>query len=180
MTTSGVTASYGSYRFKPVPLATMAVEHFKTASRTIGGYYSLTLNGTLYPKSTGGGEGAKNLFEEKNRLMSGLNVDYDEFLINFESASPTCAGTSVYGRPRVRSVSFAESPDNWTDRMPYTIELEFTSSSITGVADYISKPRKSDYGLLGKLCRPHNGWLLGDYLWDSAVLRAEAPSPKKH
>ena len=139
MTTSGVTASYGSYRFKPVPLATMAVEHFKTASRTIGGYYSLTLNGTLYPKSTGGGEGAKNLFEEKNRLMSGLNVDYDEFLINFESASPTCAGTSVYGRPRVRSVSFAESPDNWTDRMPYTIELEFTSSSITGVADYIAE-----------------------------------------
>tara|TARA_R100001377_G_C3194535_1_gene112069 strand:+ start:540 stop:2153 length:1614 start_codon:yes stop_codon:yes gene_type:complete len=138
MTTSGVTASYGSYRFKPVPLATMSVEHFKTASRTIGGYYSLTLNGTLYPRSTGGGQGAKNLFEEKNRLMQVLNVDYDEFLIDFESASPDCAGTSVYGRPRVRSISFAESPDNWTDRMPYTIELEFTASSITGVADYIT------------------------------------------
>lgn len=138
MTTSGVTASYGSYRFKPVPLVTMSVEKFRTASRTIGGYYSLTLAGTLYPRSTGGGEGAKNLFEEKNRFLSGLNVDYDEFLINFESASPTCAGTAVYGRPRVRSVNFSESTDNWTDRIPYTVELEFTASSITGVADYIT------------------------------------------
>ena len=138
MATSGVTASYGNYRFKPVPLVTMSVEKFRTTARTIGGFYSLTLNGTLFPSSTGAPlTGPKALFEEKNRFMSGLNVDYDEFIVSFEGDGD-CEGTSVYGRPRVRSVSFSESTDNWSDRIPYTVELEFTASSITGVQDYIT------------------------------------------
>lgn len=138
MATSGVTASYGSYRFRPVPLVTLNVEKFRTTSKVIGGYYNLTLNGTLFPSSTGAPlTGPKALFEEKNRLMSGLNVDYDEFIVDFQGDGD-CAGTSIYGRPRIRSVSFQESTDNWTDRIPYTIELEFTASTITGVEDYIT------------------------------------------
>tara|TARA_R110002020_G_scaffold55309_2_gene153615 strand:- start:38089 stop:39747 length:1659 start_codon:yes stop_codon:yes gene_type:complete len=139
MTTSGVSVKYGNYVMEPAPLLSYSREVFRTANNEeiIGGLYTISLEGTLWPpgRDAKGPDGPKPLFDSKNDLMTAFNQDYKRFLVEF-SGTDGCRGSVVCGHPHIASLT-VDSPDNWSRRGNYSIELVFGASSISGTGDFI-------------------------------------------
>lgn len=109
--------SYGSYNFTPVPFLRIAKEYGKTSDGTrIGTIYRTTLNGTLVNTNPGG---LNSVMSGQDMLKSGLAIDGQLFLLQCNS------GTVLSCYPRINSINFETSDNNWVYTCPYSIEIEF-------------------------------------------------------
>jgi hypothetical protein len=122
-----VTMTYGDYSFTPVPLINMDKQYTKTGDQTnIGTVWKVTLNGTLTPLPDGVG-GITNVVN----LQRALREAFAQEGLAFEVICGE--DTLIYAYPRILSLSFPESPNNWVLTSPYTIELEYDDElSVTG------------------------------------------------
>jgi len=115
--------TYGTYQLKPVPIITINRTSIDTGNREnpIGYTFSMNLNGTLtkYPNDTG----FKDLDTLMEELRAAFNKSGNRLLIECDSGSGFQTLMTIY--PRVLSINFAESNNNWTETIPYTIELEY-------------------------------------------------------
>lgn len=131
-----VTMVYGDYTFTPVPMITIEKQQQKTDDGTlIGTVFNVTLEGTLCAYPTGGVVQIDTL---QDTLRSGLATDGKLFEV-------ACSGSAfIRSYPRINSVTFDKSNDNWVFTSPYTINLEWDemllpSGENSGVmAPYIS------------------------------------------
>ena len=134
---TGVEVKYGDLALKPAPNISYQREVYKTNdnSKIIGGLHRFTLEGTLLPTGNDVSKAVQS-FKDLQTLQGAFSEDYKPFYIDFLGTSADCTGTVIAGRPVVENLS-ASSPDNWTQRVDYTIELVFAGSAITGVQDYL-------------------------------------------
>lgn len=136
---SGVSMSYGAYNFEPVPMVTISRESYKTSRTTIGGVYTISLEGILIPYVVDGAPeyGPIDVFNAKTEMLTGLKQDFGCFEASFTGIN--CGQIILKGRPRVESISFDTSSDNSSKTMPYSIELSFAGSSLEGIEDYLGE-----------------------------------------
>ena len=138
----------GVYEFKPSPMLDISRETFRTNDgTTIGGGFNLTLNGTLLPSTIGGtlgspaghdyANGTTNInktFDAKDALSDAVNLDLGTLKGTFVPASSSGTGcpevVGIYANNvTIQSIDFS-SPDQWTQRVEYTIEM-FCPNSIS-------------------------------------------------
>ena len=136
MAVTGVNVTYGDYQFKPAPNVSYERETFsiKNNGKIIGGNYRVTLDGTLLPL---GQHSAKDVFEAKEQLYSGVKDSYKVFIAEF-LGDASCTGYVMRGRPLVDSISVS-SDDNggYTQKAQYSIGLTFPVTSLTGSEDHL-------------------------------------------
>lgn len=112
--------SYGSFQFdpQPIPFINISKEYLKTQGGiNFGATISVTLEGTV-AKVTGD-LGIINVDQEIDRIRSGFNRDGLLFTVDCDN------NVFLSGFPRINSLEFSPSADNWVQTAPYTIELEF-------------------------------------------------------
>lgn len=127
---NSVTMKYGDYSFSPVPMITIDKSLTKTAGgEHIGDLYGITLNGylTASPDQTGG---IIKLDQEQDALLTALNIDGKRFRIMCDSTEIL----NVY--PRVMTIHFAESNDNWVYTTPFTVNLEIDAMTTGNDSTY--------------------------------------------
>ena len=136
MAVTGVNVTYGDYQFKPAPNVSYERETFsiKNNGKIIGGNYRVTLDGTLLPL---GQHSAKDVFEAKEQLYSGVKDSYKVFIAEF-LGDASCTGYVMRGRPLVDSISVS-SDDNggYIQKAQYSIGLTFPVTSLTGSEDHL-------------------------------------------
>jgi hypothetical protein len=124
---ANVEMTYGDYEFTPVPMVTLGKEFIKMSNQEIiGTTFTVSLKGTLVSYELGG---LVNMSALQNLMRAEIDRDGDLFLL-------TCDGTDILRcYPRVKSINFDTSNDNWVFTCPYTIELEFDDEfSVDGCA----------------------------------------------
>ena len=112
--------SYGTYEFSPVPLMTISKEYQRSPDSTIlDSLIVVTLNGTLTPLPNDSVAG----LEATTDLQDVVRTAFDDDGKCFKTS---CGGIDIFtGCPRIRTIQFDESSDNWVFTIPFTIELEF-------------------------------------------------------
>jgi hypothetical protein len=122
--------TYGSYNFQndagPVPQLTINKDFRKLGDgRVIGSLYRATLQGE-FNKVPSGIVGIKNLNDMKDLLDSAFSTG----CLNFKL---TCdANVLISQYPRINSLSFSPTNDNWTQSIDYTVELEWDGETLSG------------------------------------------------
>lgn len=112
-----VTMTYGSYSFRPVPFLRITKDYAKTSDGTrIGTLYRTTLNGTIVNTNPGG---LSSVMSGQDVLKSGLAQDGRLFLVQCDG------GTVLSAYPRINSINFDTSDNNWVNTCPYSVEMEF-------------------------------------------------------
>lgn len=121
---SDVTMTYDSYSLTPVPF--MNIE--RTANRVgnlcqpLGFTFRLTLSGTLTPLP--GDVGIKELKILMDELREAFDCDCKLFEV-------LCDATVILrAYPRIISINFEESDNNWVETVPYTIVLEYDTDDV--------------------------------------------------
>jgi len=134
------TMTYGAYSFIPVPLMQIAIDNHKTQDGTrLGQTFRVILNGSVTPLPTGTA-GYINVDAMQDSLISALGTDGKRFYI-------TCEGSDILDvYPRVNSINFEPTSDNWVNRANYTVELEFDHNTTVGTPPYI-KDASEDWEL---------------------------------
>jgi len=127
----GITFSYGDYDFDPRPLFNVNKEIIKTPSNTgLGTKYTLTLNGTILNTDVGLDDfkgGLNTVFTGVKHLQNAFSVDFDLLVLKCDDEDPI-----ISGYPKIVSLDFTNSSDNYVRRADYTINLELPT--LTGVA----------------------------------------------
>ena len=125
------TMAYGGYSFSPVPILNINKVYNKTGDSQYAGFtYQYTLDGTLtsVPANTGGYPYMDAL---QDALDDAMKVDGSLFLVQ-------CDGyTAISGYPRVASLNFTPTRNNWTQTADYTIVLEI-DGEVAGVSPYLT------------------------------------------
>lgn len=139
--------TYGDYSFTPVPLMEINVTNQKTQDgSTLGILFNVTLNGTLTPLPAGTA-GYVNVDTLQDELVDALSNDGRRLYI-------ACGGSEMLNvYPRINSIIFSQSSDNWVQSSPYRIELEFDSNT-SDVPQYIQQATE-DWVLEPVLERPY-------------------------
>ena len=127
------TMTYGDYSFIPVPLMNLSIENQKTRDGTVlGQLFRITLDGTVTPLPTGTA-GYVNVDSLQDALITSLNTEGQRFHIQ-------CEGSDILDvYPRINSISFEPTSDNWVNKADFTVELEFDHNSRTGTPPFISE-----------------------------------------
>jgi len=114
------TMKYGDYEFSPVPFLTINKDYQLTGDGSkLNALFSVTIDGTLTPLPGGGGIQAVDDLQDS--LKTAFNQDGLRFLVQ-------CDGqTLIDAYPRILSINFAPSNNNWTVTSPFTIQIEFDS-----------------------------------------------------
>jgi hypothetical protein len=126
--------TYGDYSFSPVPLVNIS----KNYNRTTGGFklgstLIMSLEGTLTPHPTGEA-GVVNVMPYVDQLREALSQDGCPFVID-------CGGTVLWsGHPMVGLLSFNRTPDNWVDRVDFTVDLTFDEEPEGSGEDNLAPP----------------------------------------
>jgi hypothetical protein len=122
--------TYGAYDFQvsagPVPLLTIKKDFRRLATREkLGSFYTATLRGELN-RVPDGVEGIVNVDSMQDALTTAFSTDCLEFKV-------VCGATTLISQyPRVKSITFSESRDQWAQTCPYTIELEWDGELLNG------------------------------------------------
>lgn len=135
MAMTGILVKYGDLELKPAPLINYSLETFKDGAKenVLGTLHRYTLDGTILATDIAG-SGTLQLFNEKDRLVSGFQKDYQDFEITL-SGTAGCSGTVVCGRPLVESFSI-DSDNNFTTFLKYNAELLFAHTSVSDGVDF--------------------------------------------
>ena len=141
------------YQFRPSPMLDITRETFRTNDgKTIGGGFNLTLNGSLLPSTVGElgsgtgpsghdyADGTTNIwktFQAKDALVAAANMDLPNLRGTFVPNTGSTGCLEVVGiyasNLTVQSIDFS-SPDQWTQRVDYTIEMFCPNSISVGAA----------------------------------------------
>ena len=113
--------TYGDYNFSPVPLVTIGKTLNRVGDNTvINETTTLTLNGTLVASDNLAGEAGLDLIDAKvEGLRNALKTDCAHLLVKCDST------VIITCKPRIINFTFAESNNNWTLTVPFTVEMEF-------------------------------------------------------
>lgn len=113
-----ITMHYGDYEFTPVPIVSINRTSTQVRNREnpIAYTFTMSLSGTLMAHDPSGLTETEPLMDE---LRSAFNRDGKRLLI----ACNDIPVMIIY--PRISTVSFAESNNQWVETIPYTIELEY-------------------------------------------------------
>lgn len=127
---NSVTMSYGDYQFAPVPFMTLNKIFNKTPDGlSVGTTFNLTLQGTVALVTMGG---ITNTMVEHRRIRDAFDEDGKYFVVK-------CDDTVVFEcYPRVISLNFDTSPDNWVFSIPYTINLEMENEPVGNISPWAS------------------------------------------
>ena len=133
--------TYKDYNFSPVPLMTIEKGFDRTGDDTIIGIsFTVQLQGILTPLPSSS-PGYVNVDALQDELRSGLNEDGHLFKVSCNN------NTILEAHPKVLSINFDTSSDNWTEKTPYVIQLQFndepTSSGENVFDQYISSADES-------------------------------------
>lgn len=115
----GVTMTYGSYSFSPVPMVTLSKTFQKNAAGiAVGTLFNLNLNGHIIETGTGG---IQYIFKDIRNIRNAFNKDGRYFKIT------DCTGGIILECfPRIiGEIQFSPSPDNMVYTAPFQINLEF-------------------------------------------------------
>lgn len=123
--------TYGDYNFQrdggPVPLLDISLNFNRNdAGDILNTTYRTTLRGeiNLLPS---GIDGYKNIDDRQDLLISGFSEDYKEFKVVCDN------NILIQQYPRVNSINFSPSNDNWSETADYTIELEWDGEPYSGL-----------------------------------------------
>lgn len=118
---TATTMTYGGYAFEPIPLITINKEFIKSEDGTpVNELTRITMNGTLVATShLIGPNGLDKIDTQIEALRDAFRTD----CLLFEVKCDTTNIIQAY--PRINNIEVSESPDNWTQTAPFTIELEF-------------------------------------------------------
>lgn len=125
---STINLTYGGYDFAgqagPIPLLTINKSYQRAADGSrVGERFNITLEGTLRPS---GGDGLLPIDTMQDAMLSGFSQDGQHFYL-------TCDGSPIISQyPRINNIRFDKSNNNWYQTCPYTIELEWDGSGISG------------------------------------------------
>jgi hypothetical protein len=113
-----VTMTYGAYSFDPVPSVRINRDYHKTEDgRILYTTTKITLDGVLTPLPDSDA-GIANLMSLKDGLINAFNEQGSAFTIQ-------CDGSDLLTcNPRINSLTFPSSSNNWVSSVNYTIELE--------------------------------------------------------
>lgn len=123
--------SYGSYSFIPVPMMNITRQWRDITEDSVSGAfsYNITLDGTLVPSGDGSVVSIRDL---QDALISGVSNNSCNLL------TVSCNEENILSAyPKVKSISFPQSTNNWIFTSPYTIELE--CDGLSGV-DSVDSP----------------------------------------
>jgi hypothetical protein len=123
--------TYGTYDFQrdggPVPLLTINKEFKKIGDgTTIGSVFKVGLAGklNLVPSGIDGYQSVDNM---QDALISGFAEDCLEFKV-------ACGeSTLIQQYPRINSISFSPTSDNWASSSEFSIDLEWDGDSYSGL-----------------------------------------------
>lgn len=119
---NSVTMTYGAYSFSPVPLISIERTTRRVGGEILGYSFQMTLNGTITTEDplTPGTEAdfPSNVIEVDN-LRDALSSDCEPFEIKCDDA------TVISCYPRVESLTFQESNNNWVNTIPFTAVLTY-------------------------------------------------------
>ena len=109
---------YGDYEFSPVPIINIGRNSTQVKNRVnpIAYTFSMTITGTLLAQNPSGLSLTEQLMDD---LRSAFNRDGKRLIVACNSLPVMI----IY--PRIASVNFAESNNQWVESIPYTIELEY-------------------------------------------------------
>lgn len=121
--------TYGDYSFSPVPLINIAKNFEKSGGQTaVGTTFTLTLSGNI--AILNGGGGLVNNVAATRDIREAFDVDGKYFKIE-------CDGVIILEcYPRIISLQFNESSNNWVQSIPYTIVVEYDSEPVGNIAGY--------------------------------------------
>lgn len=109
--------TYGAYSFSPVPLLTINKQYQKNESQEIVGVVNqVTLNGFLVEVDAGG---IDLIDVSQDSLKSAFATDCQRFRIQCG------ANTLIDAYPRINSISFNETSNNWVYTTAFTIDMEW-------------------------------------------------------
>lgn len=133
----GITFSYGNYSFDPRPLFTVNKELIKTPSNTgLGTKYTLTLNGTILNTGISLDDfkgGVNTVFSGVEDIRTAFSQDFELLVLKCDDENPI-----ISGYPKIVSLDFTNTSDNYVRRADYTINLELptlvgTSYDLLGI-----------------------------------------------
>jgi len=139
---NATTMTYGDYAFSPVPLVTISRQDHQVLNRTdpLGYTFSMTLNGLLTPLP----DGVTGLIQTDS-LMEALRTGFNRSGKLLEIKCDSTVVMQIY--PKVVSVNFAESNNNWVQTVPFSIEIEYNTDELNEhpVAGTEAPPFIEDY-----------------------------------
>ena len=120
----------GNYNFAtqagPIPFITLSKQYAKSADGSaINTTYRATLDGVLTPLPTGQ-TSITELNTMRGTMETGFLNDGQEFKVVCD------ATTLILAYPKVNSIVFEPTNDNWVQSIDYTIELEWQGEAISG------------------------------------------------
>ncbi len=122
---------YGAFDFEPqpIPFITIDKEYIKLANQiNVTANINVTLQGRIVAGTGSAEVGIVEVDAEMDILRNAFNEDGLLFTI---LTSGTSEVVFFSGYPRVQSLAFAPSSDNWTKTAPYTISLQFDTTDPT-------------------------------------------------
>lgn len=136
-----VLMTYGAYNFTPVPFMNIHKEYSTQGdSKHIGTIFKVSLDGNLV-SITGG-------LAPIEALQSGLRSAFATEGLKFQV---TCDGSPLWtAYPRIKSIDFPKSDNNWVFTSPFTIDMEWdddpqpTGTGSNGEDNTIMPPFISD------------------------------------
>lgn len=138
---ANITMTYGAYNFSPVPFLTINKDYETTeADERIGSIFRVTLDGMVTPLPSGTG-GYSYVDTLQDQLRAAFTQDGQQFKVMCDST------TLISAYPRVKSIQFSPSSDNWVQTSPYNITMEWDEEPAGSGEDtfspYIKSARES-------------------------------------
>lgn len=117
-----VTMTYGAYSFTPVPIVSIERTTRRVGGEILGYDFQMTLSGTLTskdPLTPGSTSDFPSNVTEVDALRAALASDCQPFIIKCDAA------TVISCYPKVESLNFQESNNQWVNTIPYTVTLSY-------------------------------------------------------
>jgi len=125
--------TYGTYTFDPVPMLNYSMQIARTGDgKPLCKQYQGTLNGTLLYSTACGTGSLANVIQQINELddafgcetCRNLRIECDDGMGGNDII------LDIY--PRILSLEFSETPDNWTQTSTYNIQMEWNEPLPSG------------------------------------------------
>jgi len=130
---------YGDYEFDPVPLISIDRTTRRIGGKIVGYNFQMTLNGNIVaytPKDPAQNPSDfQNNVQEIDLLREAFSSDCQPFIVQCGLGEE--ATQIISCNPKIESLNFKESNNNWVNTIPYTITLSYTDTDQFSESDSI-------------------------------------------